>query len=60
MKSLLEELKIGKTIKVKHPDYAFTIHALLKAEDGKREPTIKIEKINLPTKASRGEKLRVR
>ena len=55
--NLLEQLKNGKKIKVKHPDYAFTIHAFLKMEEGKDEPTIRLECINLPTKASKGEKL---
>lgn len=55
--SLLDQLKVGKKIKVKHPAYAFTIHAELKMEDGKNEPSIKLEKINLPQKAKKGEKL---
>ena len=55
--NLREQLRKGKTIKVKHPEYAFTIHAQLKLEDGKTEPTIKLEKINLPQKAQKGEKL---
>lgn len=54
--NLLEELKLGKKIKVKHPEYDFTIHAQVKLEDGKTEPTIKLERINLPQKAKKGEK----
>lgn len=54
--NLLEQLKKGKKIKVKHPQYAFTIHAEVKLEDGKAEPTVKFEKVNLPQKAPRGEK----
>jgi hypothetical protein len=53
----LEQLKLGKKIKVKHPEYGFTIHAELKLEEGKKEPSIKLEKINLPMKARKGEKL---
>lgn len=53
---LKEELKVGKKIKMKHPDYAFTIHAEMKMEDG-CAPTLKVEKINLPQKAKKGEKL---
>jgi len=55
--NLREQLKTGKKIKVKHPEYAFTIHAELKMEDGKTEPSLKLEKINLPQKAKKGEKL---
>lgn len=55
--NLRDQLKAGKKIKVKHPEYAFTIHAELKMEDGKIEPVIKLEKINLPQKAKKGEKL---
>lgn len=55
--NLLEQLKVGKKIKVKHPTYAFTIHAELKMEDGKSEPSIKFERINLPKKAHKREKL---
>jgi len=55
--SLRDQLKTGKKIKVKHPEYAFTIHAELKMEDGKTDPAIKLEKINLPQKAKKGEKL---
>jgi len=54
--NLRDQLRVGKTIKVKHPVYAFTIHALVKIEDGKAEPTIKLEKINLPQKANKSEK----
>jgi hypothetical protein len=53
---LLDQLKRGKKIKVKHSVFAFTIHAELKMEDGKTAPTIKLEKINLPQKATKGEK----
>jgi hypothetical protein len=54
--NLRDQLKAGKTIKVKHPVYAFTIHALVKMEDGKDMPTIKLSKINLPQKANKAEK----
>lgn len=54
--NLLEQLRRGKMIKVKHPEYAFTIHAELKIEDGQTEPTVKFRKVNLPTAAKRGEK----
>lgn len=53
---LLDQLTRGKKIKVKHSVFAFTIHAELKLEDGKTEPTIKLEKVNLPQKATKGEK----
>jgi hypothetical protein len=53
----LEQLKLGKKIKVKHPEYGFTIHAELKLEVGIKEPQIYLEKINLPMKATKGEKL---
>lgn len=52
---LLEQLREGKKIKVKHPEYAFTIHAELKLVGA--EPVLKLEKINLPQKANKGEKL---
>ena len=55
--TILEQLKLGKKIKVKHLEYGFTIHAELKLEEGKKEPSIKLEKINLPMKARKGEKL---
>lgn len=54
--NLREQLKKGKTIKVKHPQYNFTIHAILKMEEGQTEPTVKFHKVNLPKKAQRGEK----
>jgi hypothetical protein len=57
MATLLEELKRGKNIKVKHPQYAFTIHAELKLEDNMPNLQVYLQKINLPQKASRGEKL---
>ena len=53
---LLEQLRSGKKIKVKHPEYGFTIHAELKVND-KNEPLLKMEKVNLPQKAKKGEKL---
>jgi hypothetical protein len=53
---LLDQLRRGKKIKVKHSVFAFTIHAELKLEAGKTEPTIKLEKVNLPQKATKGEK----
>jgi hypothetical protein len=53
----LRELKIGKKIKIKHPEYQFTINAIIKFEENKREPLITIEKVSLPQKANRGEKL---
>ncbi len=53
---LREQLKRGKMIKVKHPEYAFTIHAELKMEDGQTEPAVKFHKVNLPAAANRGEK----
>jgi hypothetical protein len=52
---LLKELKIGKKIKVKHREYEFTINATIKLQDN--EPLVTIEKISLPQKANRGEKL---
>lgn len=52
---LLEQLKVGKKIKVKHLEYGFTIHAELKMEG--KEPSVKLEKVNLPQKAKKGEKL---
>jgi hypothetical protein len=55
--SLRDQLKTGKKIKFKHPEYAFTIHAELKLEDHDEKPTVYLEKINLPQKATRGEKL---
>ncbi len=55
--TLLEQLKIGKKIKFKHPEYAFIIHAELKMEDKDEKPTVYLEKINLPQKAKKGEKL---
>lgn len=54
--NLREQLRRGKMIKVKHPEYAFTIHAELKMEDGQSEPTVKFHRVNLPTAAKRGEK----
>lgn len=54
--NLKDQLRKGKKIKVKHPEYAFTIHAELKLEDDKTEPTIKFQKVNLPQTAKRGEK----
>jgi hypothetical protein len=55
--NLLEELKTGKRIRVKHPEYAFTIHAELKLENENQDPAVKVVAINLPTKAGKGEKL---
>jgi hypothetical protein len=55
--ALMEELKTGKKIKVKHPEYAFTIHCELKMEDRDEKPTVYLQKINLPQKATKGEKL---
>ena len=57
MQKLLQDLRTGKKLKVKHPEYQFTINAMLKLEDGKIEPTISSIKISLPQKANRGEKL---
>ena len=57
---LLDQLKRGKKIKVKHSLYNFTIHAELKLEDGKAEPSVRFEKINLPQKATKGEKYLLR
>lgn len=54
--NLRDQLKKGKKIKIKHPIYDFTIHAEVKIEDGKTEPTIKLEKVNSPQKAKKGEK----
>ncbi len=53
--NLIEELKKGKQITIKHPDFQFSIHAELKMENG--EPIITMGKIGLPKKASKGEKL---
>lgn len=55
--TILEQLKTGKKIKVKHPSYGFTIHASLKLEDNNAAPTIRLDSVNLPKKASKGEKL---
>lgn len=57
MRTMRDQLMLGKKIRVKHPDYKFTIHAKLKLEDGLKEPQVYLEKINLPTKATKGEKL---
>jgi hypothetical protein len=53
--SLVEQLKQGKSIKVKHPQYDFTIHAELKLEDGK--PQVYLNKIGLPRKSNKRDKL---
>lgn len=55
--NLLEQLRVGKSIRVKHPEYGFSIHAKLKLEDGHPEPTVTLEKINTPQKAGKAEKL---
>lgn len=55
--NIVEQLRKGKAIKFKHPEYQFTINAELKLEEGKKEPTVKLGKIGLPIKASKGEKL---
>lgn len=55
--TIREQLKTGKKIKVKHPDYKFTIHAELRLENGLKEPQVYLEKISLPVKATKGEKL---
>lgn len=54
---IIEELRKGKKITVKHPEFQFSIHAELKLEEGQAEPTITLGKIGLPKKASKGEKL---
>ncbi len=54
--NLLEQLKKGKKIRVKHPQYEFVIHAEARIEEGDTEPSVFIEKINLPQKAKKGEK----
>jgi hypothetical protein len=52
---LLEQLKKGKKLKVKHPEYQFTINANLKLQNY----ALLVEglKISLPQKANKGEKL---
>lgn len=57
MTKLLQDLRNGKKLKIKHPEYQFTINALLKMEDGKTEPSISGLSVSLPQKANRGEKL---
>lgn len=55
--SIVDQLRHGKKITVKHPEFNFSIHAELKLEVGNADPTIVIDKIGLPKKASKGEKL---
>lgn len=52
---LLEQLKNGKKLKIKHPDYQFTINAEVKLQ--KDELVIEGIKISLKQKANKGEKL---
>lgn len=53
--NLLEQLRKGKKLKIKHPEYQFTIHADIKLDH--RYLVAQNIKITLPQKASKGEKL---
>jgi len=54
--NLLEQLRTGKKIlKIKHPEYQFTINANLKLNNDLI--TVEGIKVSLPQKATKGEKL---
>lgn len=54
---LLQQLKEGKKLRIKHPEYQFTMNVNLVMEDNDVEPSVYDIKISLPQKANKGEKL---